>query len=161
MNKTIISLIVILVVLVAGVIYLTREANDEVADVSATPTDSPALTATPVSTSLPQATPTPTPTPTPTATPKPSALTIKYTDNGYVPKSVEISAGTKVTFVNESSRLMWTASSPHPTHTDLPSFDSKQGTAMGQNYVFTFTQKGTWSYHNHIKASDTGTITVK
>lgn len=151
MNKTITVLVVALVAIIGGVIYLTQNANNEVATETVSP--SPTATAT--------ATVSPTATPTPTATAKPNEVIVRYTDSGYSPNSVEVSVGTKVTFLNESSVLMWTASAPHPTHTDLPSLDAKVGIGTGKSYSFTFTQKGTWKYHNHLKASHFGSVTVK
>ncbi len=100
---------------------------------------------------------------------------VKYTDSGYSPDIITIKKGDTVTWENESSSPMWTASGVHPTHTVYSgtslsehcpdpnniSFDECQKVGSGQSWSFTFTKTGTWSYHNHAHASDTGTVIVK
>jgi plastocyanin len=88
------------------------------------------------------------------------ANTVKYTDAGFVPASIDVTPGTTVTFVNDSSGQMWVASDPHPTHTDLPGFDEHTAVSKGGTYTYTFTKVGTWGYHNHVHASAKGTINV-
>lgn len=92
------------------------------------------------------------------ATPK--SISVSLTDSGYVPKSISINAGDTVTFTNNSSGKMWTASGPHPQHTDYPGFDEKSAANNGESYSFTFTKVGRWSYHNHLNPSQFGTVIV-
>lgn len=89
------------------------------------------------------------------------ALAVTYTDSGYSPTSLNIKAGETVVFVNESSRSMWTASDPHPVHTDFSAFDARKGYSSGQSYTFTFDKAGTYKYHNHLRSSDSGQIVVE
>ena len=77
------------------------------------------------------------------------AVIVDYTDVGYEPDRVRVPLGTTVTWRNDSSKPMWTASDPHPMHTIYPEFDAKVGVEPGASYSFTFTKRGTWSYHNH------------
>ena len=91
----------------------------------------------------------------------PQVATITYTDGGFSPKTIEIKVGETVKFANESSRSMWVASAPHPTHTNYPEFDQKTAVDKGTSYEFTFTKAGTWKYHNHKSTSDSGTVVVK
>lgn len=86
---------------------------------------------------------------------------INYTDSGYSPAEVTVSSGTKVVFKNGSSSLMWTASNPHPVHTDLSSFDAKSGASAGGTYSFTFEEFGTFQYHNHAKPAHGGKVIVE
>jgi plastocyanin len=100
-------------------------------------------------------------------------VTVTYTDSGFSPKSVSITAGTPVTFVNNSSHSMWVASDNHPSHTlydgttlqqhcaTKTSFDECSAASAGQTYTFTFTKAGTFEYHNHARANDTGAVVVK
>lgn len=104
-----------------------------------------------------------------------SGAAVTYTDGGYSPGTVEISKGQKVTFINNSSRNMRTASAVHPTHKNYPGsgiekcntseaddiFDSCEGMTPGNSWSFTFNEVGTWKYHNHQKPSDSGTVVVK
>ncbi len=85
---------------------------------------------------------------------------VTYTDSGYDPASLTVKSGTNVTFKNESSGPMWTASDPHPTHTDLSGFDSKKGTPSGESYTFKFDKAGTYTYHNHLNPGKQGKIIV-
>ena len=67
-----------------------------------------------------------------------------YTDSGFSPASVEISAGDSVTFTNNASRTMWVASAMHPTHSMYPekssdnclgsSFDACKDLSQGESW---------------------------
>jgi len=85
---------------------------------------------------------------------------VSYTDNGFTPSLTTILVGTTVTFTNNSSGDMWVASSPHPTHTDLPGFDEKVAAVSGGTYSYTFNTVGNWGYHNHRNPSQGGTVVV-
>lgn len=105
---------------------------------------------------------TPNETPTPISPVEPESVTsitsvITYTDNGYNPLEITIVVGTSVTFKNESSRQMWTASDPHPIHNDYSEFDQK---GTGTEYSFTFNQPGIYDYHNHVFPTHSGQINV-
>jgi plastocyanin len=90
-----------------------------------------------------------------------SNKTVSYTNNGYEPRETRIAVGENVRFVNNSNDDVWTASGPHPAHTNFPAFDEKQESVPGTSYSFTFTEKGTWRYHNHLNPGHTGTIVVE
>lgn len=113
------------------------------------------------STSQPVSTPESTVSSALSVTPIVSASVIKYTDNGFDPKTITVKAGSPVTFVNESSKQMWVASNPHPVHTDLTGFDMKKGVAQGGTYTFTFTKAGNWGFHDHLNPSDTGVVVAE
>lgn len=87
-------------------------------------------------------------------------VVVIYTDSGYQPNQVIVKKGTKVSFRNESSGGMWTASGVHPTHQLLPGFDQLKSVTKGGTYEYTFVKVGTWKYHNHIKPTDGGMVTV-
>lgn len=87
-------------------------------------------------------------------------VTIEYRDAGFSPANVTINKGDTVRFLNKSSNAFWPASGPHPTHTALPAFDAKQNVAVDGNYDYTFNDEGEWGYHNHLKATAFGKVTV-
>lgn len=99
--------------------------------------------------------------------------TIKITASGFEPKTLTIEVGTTVTFVNEDSNKHWPASAVHPTHEVYPGssikkcgtgekiFDVCKGLAQGESFSFTFNEKGSWKYHDHLSISSTGTIVVE
>lgn len=86
--------------------------------------------------------------------------TVDYTDNGFVPNSINIKIGTSVTWTNKTSSPMWVASNPHPVHTDLPGFDQLSSVGKNGTYTYTFEKVGNWGYHNHMLPSDTGLVKV-
>lgn len=92
---------------------------------------------------------------------KPSTATVTHNDSGFSPKSVTVKVGDTVRFTNASDDLMWVASDFHPTHTKLSGFDEKNAAGKGGSYEFIFTKSGTWSYHNHIQTSETGSVIVE
>lgn len=87
-------------------------------------------------------------------------ITISYTDDGFEPADKTITVGQTIAFVNNSSTSMWVASDDHPTHTEHPEFDSKQGVGPGETYEFTFDEVGEWTYHDHLNSSAGGVITI-
>lgn len=103
-----------------------------------------------------------------------SDATVVYTEQGFSPKSIAVTLGTTVTFVNQSSEGMWVASAAHPTHTlysgtgvsqhcpdtTNSAFDACAAVTPGDSFSFTFNKEGTWKYHNHLNASQTGAVVV-
>ncbi|MFH1211252.1 MAG: plastocyanin/azurin family copper-binding protein [archaeon] len=105
----------------------------------------------------------PTPnTPPPATSPPPSSssYTVEITSAGYSPSTVTVKAGDTVTWLNMDSTPHWIASASHPTHTVYPEpggcigskFDACKGLAQGESWSFTFDQKGSWNYHDHLNA---------
>lgn len=107
----------------------------------------------------------------------PAFTSVTLTDAGFSPASVTISRGETVRFVNDSSRGMWVGADAHPTHTQYDGTSTREHCANGANtgtsfdqcasvekgsfWDFTFTKSGTFGYHNHVGASNTGTIIVQ
>jgi len=103
----------------------------------------------------------------------PTDNTVRITSSGFEPKTLTVKAGTTVTFVNEDSNKHWPASAMHPTHTVYPGsdinkcgsdetiFDACKGLEQGESFSFTFNEKGSWKYHDHLSVSSTGTIVVE
>lgn len=87
-------------------------------------------------------------------------VTVTYSDSGFLPKEITVKVGTNVSFLNQSSRGMWVASAVHPTHQLLPGFDQLASVSKGGTYDYTFAKVGTWKYHNHVNATDIGTVVV-
>lgn len=97
-------------------------------------------------------------------------VTITYTDNGFSPRDITIAQGTRVRFLNASHEAVWPASGVHPTHTLYPekeasdclgsAFDACRGLVPGEFYDFTFNYVGTWPFHDHVHAYNSGSIIV-
>jgi len=104
-----------------------------------------------------------------------SEVIIKITANGFEPKEVEITKGTKVTWINEQPNPSWPASDVHPTHEVYPGssikkcgtpeqdkiFDACRGLKQGESWSFVFNEVGEWYYHDHLNPSWKGEIVVK
>lgn len=84
--------------------------------------------------------------------------TVVYTDDGFSPAELTVATGTEVTFVNQSNNPMWVGSDSHPAHNDYPDFDQLEG---GDQYSYTFTEAGSYNYHNHLVPSDGGVVIVE
>lgn len=85
---------------------------------------------------------------------------VSYTDNGYIPQYFNAQKGTKVTFINNASIPMWTASGPHPVHTDYSEFDALREYLPGESYEFIFEKPGTHAFHNHKKSLHNGVVRI-
>ena len=149
MQKQVWIVLVVIVLIVAGflVYYATKSQPTPSPEPSVTTYTSPATTQeqTGTSAAIPEA-----------------SMTVTYTDTGFSPKSITVKLGDTVTFMNNSSKMMWVASAPHPTHTNYPEFDPKKGSTAGESYSFTFDDKaGSFNYHNHLNPTDFGTIVVE
>lgn len=100
---------------------------------------------------------------------------VEITSSGYFPKDLTINAGDTVNWKNLASEPNWPASARHPSHEVYPRssitkcstseeskiFDACKGIAQGNSYLFTFNEKGTWYYHDHLNPAFTGSITVQ
>lgn len=85
---------------------------------------------------------------------------VDYDGTAYNPSAVDIKVGDIVIFRNNSNGQMWPASAPHPTHTNYPEFDAKQGIEAGGKWQFKFERTGLWFFHDHLNPSARGTINV-
>ena len=117
------------------------------------------------------------PTPTPNPTPAPSSPTIGcsltppavglvcITSSGVSPRSVTVAAGSRVTFVNNDSRVHDMASNPHPAHTDCPAINQAGFLQPAQSReTGNLNTVRTCGYHDHSRESDTslqGTIVIQ
>lgn len=85
---------------------------------------------------------------------------ILYTTDGYVPDWMDIEIGSRIAFKNVSDIPMWTASDPHPVHSDFSAFDARRPYLSGETYVYQFNDLGTFGFHNHEKSNHRGIIRV-
>ena len=167
----IISIIVVGLVAVWAFIMFNDSTSELALESSPSPVVTEMLTGTetPLVSTSPTAIPTSSPARTVSPTPAASTVTVTYTDNGYSPASVTIAAGGTVIFKNMSTRNLWTASNPHPVHTEYGGsggcigsiFDQCKAEAFGTSWSFKFIKAGIWGYHNHSQAAHRGTVVVK
>lgn len=85
---------------------------------------------------------------------------ISYTDKGFIPKTLEISAGKSVRFVNNASKAM-RIFADDKTSSLYNEMNQSKTVGRGGIYDFTFVTAGTWAYHNENNPVDKGVVVVK
>jgi plastocyanin len=94
-----------------------------------------------------------------------SAPTITITSSGVSPKSVEVSVGGRVIFVNNDRVFHEMQSDPHPEHTDCPEIGEVGPLSPGQTkQTGVFRIARTCGYHDHGQSENTalqGTIVIR
>ncbi len=85
---------------------------------------------------------------------------ISYTDKGFIPKTLEISAGKSVRFVNNASKAM-RIFADDKTSSLYNEMNQSKTVGRGGIYDFTFVSAGTWAYHNENNPLDKGVVVVK
>lgn len=104
------------------------------------------------------------PAPTPTSPPV-AGSTITITSSGVSPKSLLVSPGTQVTFINSDSRNHEMVSDPHPEHTDCTAINTVDLLVAGQSkQTSNLNIVRTCGYHDHQNpeiAALRGTITIQ
>lgn len=98
------------------------------------------------------------------------AAVITFTDSGFSPSNVTVKKGEIVRWMNNSGSQVWPASAVHPSHGVYPqkspsdclesSFDACNGLAQGEYWDFKFDYVGEWKFHNHLNASQRGSVNV-
>ena len=81
-------------------------------------------------------------------------------DTGFVPKDITVKPGTRVVWVNKSGKAATVSSDDHPTHSLYP-FLNLGEFANGTTVQVVVEKPGKYSYHNHLNASEVGTITAE
>ena len=113
----------------------------------------------------PSPSPSPAPAPSPSPSPGPSETTFTITASGVSPKSITVSPGTRVTFVNNNTRAHDMSSDPHPSHTDCPEINQAGFLSPGQTkQTGNLNTVRTCGFHDHNQESNTslqGTIVIR
>jgi plastocyanin len=157
-------IVIIALVVIVGGYLLVKSMAPAPSSVATSPTtvniQSP--TTSPADTTLPTTSDTPSLTTTPALSPSTGqTMTINYSSTGFSPASTTIKAGTTVVWKNNDTDPMQIDSNPHPTHTSYPPMNASTPTQPGDTYTFTFTDPGTYGYHNHLNPANKGTIIVQ
>ena len=174
-----------LIVIISGCTQALPETGDSPTNEPGTPSDNtqdePLTDPTPDPIPDPEPLPEPAPEPLPDNTtntttdpePAPSTFTVTMDSSGFTPSTLTVQAGDIVIFTNADTRAHWPATDNHPSHTFYPGssisqcgtgaimFDSCEGVAPGESWVFIFTEIGSWDYHDHLKPAFIGTIVVQ
>jgi plastocyanin len=101
----------------------------------------------------------------PSTTPPVTTNTITITAQGASPRNIQITAGTRVTFVNNDTRAHNMTSDPHPEHTTCPELNQIGLLTPGQTRESgNLNTARTCGFHDHDNpgtTSLTGTITIR
>lgn len=94
-----------------------------------------------------------------------NANTITITAAGVSPKTIQITLGSRVRFLNSDSRPHNMASDPHPEHTDCPEFDQvgflSPGQARETGNLVTARTCGFHDHDNPDNAGLKGSVTIR
>ncbi len=107
--------------------------------------------------------------------PEPIEHIVEITNEGFVPKTLKIKKGDKVTWINKIVTKIRPAGDVHPTHTNYPgssvikcgtaaekeAFDACRELLNGESYSFVFNEVGSWGYHDHLQPSKDGKVIVE
>lgn len=85
---------------------------------------------------------------------------IGLTESGFTPRTLTIQAGSMVVFTNNTGRIATVDSDVHPTHRLYPILN-KGNFGPGEKHEVTFEETGTFTYHNHLNSSQTGTVIIE
>lgn len=114
---------------------------------------------------------------TPSSSPSaPSFVEVLMTGSSFEPNEAHVAQGGTVMFRNGNPEgFVHPASNPHPSHTGYPgsnanwcgtseqskAFDSCEDVGFSDSWSFTFSEKGSWSYHDHLNPSISGVVIVE
>lgn len=90
----------------------------------------------------------------------PVTATIEITAEGFSPQVLQITPGTRVTWVNRDSSPHQVVSGPYPEQNVLPSLNSND-LGPGASYTYTFTEKGSFPFYDHTQPTREGSIEVQ
>lgn len=100
------------------------------------------------------------PSPSVLMTPATNSPTIQISSSGYSPATLTVAVGATVTWTNTGNTMANVSSDPHPQHTTYPPLNLGI-IKPGASESLQFDTPGTYTFHNHLNATQTGTIIVK
>ncbi len=89
-----------------------------------------------------------------------NSVVIAYSDSGFAPASINAKVGQEVVFKNNSTKELQVNSAPHPAHTLYQELNIGE-ISEGESKSTTFAKAGSYKYHNHLNASEYGSIVVE
>jgi plastocyanin len=89
-----------------------------------------------------------------------SGNVIVFDGNSFSPAEITVGTNETIVFRNDSSTNVSVNSDLHPTHTLYPELNLDV-IEPGSSKSLQFANSGTYKYHNHLNASQGGTITVE
>lgn len=96
----------------------------------------------------------------PTISETENVVQVTVGQNGFLPKSLKVKAGTTVVWVNQSDMAVAIYSAVHPTHLVYQPLNLGE-VASGSSVELVFDKQGTYKYHDHLNPSQTGEVVVE
>lgn len=96
----------------------------------------------------------------PVAPPVEAPALVSIAATGFSPASITVPVGGAVSFTNNDTQSHQVASAPHPVHTNYPPLNGAV-LAAGETQTVTFTQAGSFNYHDHLNPGLTGVVVVQ
>jgi plastocyanin len=96
-----------------------------------------------------------------TITPVNNSSVVQITQAGFVPDVVTIKTGETVVWQNPDGVSATVNSDVHPTHLLYPPLNLGEVPPQGGQVSLKFDKAGTFTYHNHLNPSQTGTVVVQ
>jgi plastocyanin len=75
---------------------------------------------------------------------------VSITSSGFNPATLEVNAGTQVSWTNTTDSTQQVAADPHALHNSIPDFNSKIVLNPNESYSYTFKKAGTYHYHDEM-----------
>lgn len=93
-----------------------------------------------------------------------SGVIVTHTSSGFSPADAKIKSGGTITWVNDGDSEIQIGANPHPVHTGNKEV-SGGGFVLtlkpGEQTAVKMEKVGSFGYHDHLKSSQGGTITVE
>jgi plastocyanin len=103
--------------------------------------------------------------PSPTPSGGSSTATVTVANNAVTPRTITVTRGSRLTFVNNDNQVHDIESNPHPAHTDCPEINQVGFVSPGQSrQTGVLNNARTCGYHDHLNDAATsmqGTITIQ
>lgn len=93
--------------------------------------------------------------------PPSSTAQVRISEDGFEPSTLVVKQGTVVIWKNDDTEAHRVAANPFPSHGELPSLDSQDNIAPQSDFAYTFTNKGTFHYHDELNPDRNATIIVE
>lgn len=143
MNNKIVLVVIVLIVVFAGVMFLSNKKSSET-----------------VTQTTEQVSPVTQPESTTQSETQTQESGITITSSGFTPAAISIKSGTKVVWTNKSGALSAVNSALHPTHLIYPPLNLG-GVSDNGSVSLIFNKPGTYKYHDHLNPARTGIVVVE
>jgi plastocyanin len=90
-----------------------------------------------------------------------SSAMVSITASGFVPHTIFVKPGTRVSWINQDAKAHELAADPYPRNDSIPNFNNELMLQTNDAYSFVFSKTGTYHYHDQLNPFKfTGTVMV-